>query len=60
VDGVDVKQGLHGAPATTFRLADAELPALGASARDLFQHGKLRIDGDVSVAHRLGLLKGLV
>ena len=32
----------------------------GASAKDLYQHGKLRVDGDVSVAHRLGLLKGLV
>ena len=30
-----------------------------ASARDLYQHGKLRVDGDVSVAHRLGFLKGL-
>jgi 3-hydroxyacyl-CoA dehydrogenase/3a,7a,12a-trihydroxy-5b-cholest-24-enoyl-CoA hydratase len=59
VDGTSVKEGLHGTPATTFTLADAALPALGAAARDLFQHGKLRIDGDVAVAHRLGLLKGL-
>ena len=30
------------------------------SARDLFQHGLLRVDGDYSVAHRLGFLKGLI
>jgi hypothetical protein len=31
-----------------------------ATAKSLYQHGKLRVDGDVSVAHRLGFLKGLV
>jgi hypothetical protein len=31
-----------------------------ATARELFQQGKLWIDGDVSVGHRLGFLKGLI
>ena len=30
-----------------------------ATSRRLYQHGKLRVDGDVSVAHRLGFLKAL-
>jgi len=42
---------------------DADLTALAAgkaSAQALYQRGKLRIDGDVSVGHRLGFLKGLI
>ncbi|HEU0036044.1 MAG TPA: SDR family NAD(P)-dependent oxidoreductase [Kofleriaceae bacterium] len=31
-----------------------------ANAKSLYQHGKLKVDGDVSVAHRLGFLKGLI
>jgi 3-hydroxyacyl-CoA dehydrogenase/3a,7a,12a-trihydroxy-5b-cholest-24-enoyl-CoA hydratase len=46
---------------TTLTVADADLPALAAGkVRELYQHGKLRIDGDVSVAHRLGFLKGVI
>jgi 3-hydroxyacyl-CoA dehydrogenase/3a,7a,12a-trihydroxy-5b-cholest-24-enoyl-CoA hydratase len=44
-------------------LEDADLAALAsgkASAQSLYQRGKLRIDGDVSVGHRLGFLKGLI
>jgi 3-hydroxyacyl-CoA dehydrogenase/3a,7a,12a-trihydroxy-5b-cholest-24-enoyl-CoA hydratase len=44
-------------------LDDADLASLAtgkASARQLFQQGKLKIDGDVSVGHRLGFLKGLI
>jgi 3-hydroxyacyl-CoA dehydrogenase/3a,7a,12a-trihydroxy-5b-cholest-24-enoyl-CoA hydratase len=55
--------GGGGAPTTTFTISDADLAALAggkASAKDLYQHGKLRVDGDVAVAHRLGFLKGLV
>jgi len=45
----------------TLTIADADLAGLAAgNARSLYQHGKLRVDGDVSVAHRLGFLKGLV
>jgi 3-hydroxyacyl-CoA dehydrogenase/3a,7a,12a-trihydroxy-5b-cholest-24-enoyl-CoA hydratase len=45
-----------------FTISDADLVALvsgKATARQLFQQGKLRIDGDISVGHRLGFLKGL-
>ena len=47
---------------TTLTLSDADLAvlcSLEATAGDLYQRGKLRVDGDVSVAHRLGFLKGL-
>ncbi|MCX5741869.1 MAG: SDR family NAD(P)-dependent oxidoreductase [Proteobacteria bacterium] len=44
-----------------FTLADADLADLAAgNVKAMFQHGKLRVDGDVSVAHRLGVLKGLI
>jgi 3-hydroxyacyl-CoA dehydrogenase/3a,7a,12a-trihydroxy-5b-cholest-24-enoyl-CoA hydratase len=44
-----------------FTIADADLPALASgNVRSLYQHGKLRVDGDVSVAQRLGFLKGLL
>jgi 3-hydroxyacyl-CoA dehydrogenase/3a,7a,12a-trihydroxy-5b-cholest-24-enoyl-CoA hydratase len=52
---------LGGDAKTTLTIADADLPALAAgNTKSLFQHGKLRVDGDVSVAHRLGFLKGLI
>ena len=61
VDGGAAKEGLHGTATTTLTLADADLAGLATGhARDLFLHGKLRVDGDVTVAHRLGLLKGLL
>ncbi len=44
-------------------LCDADLAALAsgkATARQLFQRGKLKIDGDIAVGHRLGFLKGLL
>ena len=50
-------------PDAVCTLDDADLASLAtgkASARQLFQRGKLRIDGDVSVGHRLGFLKGLI
>jgi (3R)-3-hydroxyacyl-CoA dehydrogenase / 3a,7a,12a-trihydroxy-5b-cholest-24-enoyl-CoA hydratase / enoyl-CoA hydratase 2 len=49
--------------AATLTLADADLAALvrgESTARDLYQRGKLRVDGDVSAAHRLGFMTGLV
>ena len=49
---------LGGATATTITIADADLPQLG-NAKSLYQHGKLRVDGDMSVVHRLGFLKNL-
>jgi 3-hydroxyacyl-CoA dehydrogenase/3a,7a,12a-trihydroxy-5b-cholest-24-enoyl-CoA hydratase len=56
--GVDPKT-----PTATLTISDADLVTLAsgkATPRELFQRGKLRIDGDITVAHRLGLLKGLV
>jgi (3R)-3-hydroxyacyl-CoA dehydrogenase / 3a,7a,12a-trihydroxy-5b-cholest-24-enoyl-CoA hydratase / enoyl-CoA hydratase 2 len=50
-------------PDAVLTLADADLGALvrgETSAKQLFQQGKLRVDGDVSAAHRLGFLKGLI
>jgi 3-hydroxyacyl-CoA dehydrogenase/3a,7a,12a-trihydroxy-5b-cholest-24-enoyl-CoA hydratase len=47
---------------TTLTIADADLLALTkgqASAQQLFQQGKLRVDGDVRVAQRLGFFKNL-
>jgi 3-hydroxyacyl-CoA dehydrogenase/3a,7a,12a-trihydroxy-5b-cholest-24-enoyl-CoA hydratase len=47
----------------TFTLGDADFAALAsgkATARQLYQQGKLRIDGDISVGQRLGFLKGLI
>jgi 3-hydroxyacyl-CoA dehydrogenase/3a,7a,12a-trihydroxy-5b-cholest-24-enoyl-CoA hydratase len=44
-------------------LNDADLASLAtgkATAKQLFQQGKLKIDGDISVGHRLGFLKGLI
>jgi 3-hydroxyacyl-CoA dehydrogenase/3a,7a,12a-trihydroxy-5b-cholest-24-enoyl-CoA hydratase len=52
---------LGGTTATTLTIADADLAGLAAgNVKSLYQHGKLRVDGDVSVAHRLGFLKGLI
>ncbi|HEY5922270.1 MAG TPA: SDR family NAD(P)-dependent oxidoreductase [Kofleriaceae bacterium] len=52
---------LGGDAKATLTIADADLPALAAgNVRSLYQHGKLRVDGDVTVAHRLGFLKGLL
>ena len=47
----------------TLTINDADLVALCSGktpAKSLFQHGQLRVDGDVSVAHRLGFLNKLV
>jgi len=46
-----------------FTVRDEDLAALArgtTDARSLYQHGKLRVDGDVRVAHRLGFLHKLV
>jgi len=56
-----VKDGVDTAATTTFALTDEDLAALakGDDAKALYQHGKLRVDGDVRFAHKLGFLKGL-
>jgi 3-hydroxyacyl-CoA dehydrogenase/3a,7a,12a-trihydroxy-5b-cholest-24-enoyl-CoA hydratase len=58
-----VSEGTQAGATTTVTLADEELRALAkgtATAQDLYQRSKLRVDGDVRVAHRLGFLKNLV
>ncbi|HEU4406530.1 MAG TPA: SCP2 sterol-binding domain-containing protein, partial [Polyangiaceae bacterium] len=57
-----VAEGASAEAAATVTLRDADLAELarGASAQSLFQRGRLRVDGDVRVAHRLGFLKGLL
>jgi putative sterol carrier protein len=57
-----VAEGTQADATATLTLADEELLALakGTAARELFQRSKLRVDGDVRVAHRLGFLKNLV
>jgi len=46
----------------TLTLSDDDLEALakGEALRDLYQHGRVRIDGDARVAHKLTFFKGLV
>ncbi len=58
-----VSEGATQEADATLTIADEDLPGLGGPAadpRDLFMRGKLRVDGDVSVAQRLGVLKGLI
>jgi len=54
-DGVDPKADI------TLKLTDEELGKLVATGnvRDAYQHGLVRIDGDVRIAHRLSFFKGL-
>ena len=52
---------LGGDSAATLTIADSDLPTLSTgNFKSLYQHGKLKVDGDVTVAHRLGFLKGLL
>ena len=52
---------LGGDTAVVLTIKDADLASLAAgNSKSLYQHGQLRVDGDASVAHRLGFLKGLV
>ena len=46
---------------TTIKIADEDLTTLakGGDVRDLYQHGKIRVDGVMRPAHSLGFLKGL-
>ncbi len=58
-----VKPGLADHPTTTLTIKDADLAELCAGeglVQRFFQSGKLRVDGDVRVAKRLGFLNKLV
>ncbi len=50
-----------GPAAATFSISDDHLAELvkEGNVRDFYQRGKLRVDGDVRLAQRLGFLKGL-
>ncbi len=57
-----VKPGTREGADAVFTLADEDFEALAkgeADAKDLYQRGALRVDGDVRLAQRLGFLKGL-
>ncbi|RJF94595.1 SDR family NAD(P)-dependent oxidoreductase [Oleomonas cavernae] len=57
-----VSEGRADAPAATIGIDDEDLLALAqgaVAARDLFQKGKLKVDGDIRVAHRLDALTRL-
>jgi 3-hydroxyacyl-CoA dehydrogenase/3a,7a,12a-trihydroxy-5b-cholest-24-enoyl-CoA hydratase len=46
----------------TLTMTDDALVALaqGESLRDLYQHGRVRVDGDARIAHQVTFFKGLV
>lgn len=57
-----VTEGRTDQPDATLRISDDDLVDLvrgNETAKSLYQKGKLRVDGDVRIAHRLGFLKGL-
>ena len=55
-EGVDAKAN------TTLTLSDEDLTELATTgaAKDLYMSGKLRVDGDAKVAHRLTFFKALI
>ena len=58
-----VNEGLAGEPTATLTISDEDLAALCAGdglAQKFFQNGKLRVDGDMRVAQRLGFFNKLV
>ena len=58
---LNLTKGKAGDVDATLTIADSDLVALSTgktTAQAMFQSGKLRIDGDVKVAQRLGLIIG--
>ena len=58
-----VEQGGSDQAAAVFGIADEDLAALAggkAEVRDLYQRGKLRVDGDVRLAHGLSVFSKLI
>ncbi len=58
-----ISQGRSDKAAAVFGIADEDLAALAAGKaglRELYQQGKLRVDGDVRLARELGFLNKLV
>jgi 3-hydroxyacyl-CoA dehydrogenase/3a,7a,12a-trihydroxy-5b-cholest-24-enoyl-CoA hydratase len=61
--GGALASGKAGGSDATITIADSDFADLvrgKATARELYQQGKLRVDGDVRLAHRLGFLKNLI
>jgi 3-hydroxyacyl-CoA dehydrogenase/3a,7a,12a-trihydroxy-5b-cholest-24-enoyl-CoA hydratase len=56
-----VKEGAGESVDTRIKIADEDLTTIakGGDVRDLYQHGKIRVDGLIRPAHSLGFLKGL-
>jgi len=56
-----VKPGTDAKANLTLTIADEDLGELASTGavKDLFMHGKLRLDGDIKLAHRLTFLKQL-
>ena len=57
-----IKEGVDPKAAAVITLGSDDLMELvkGAGVQSLYQHGKLRVDGDVRVAHKLGIFKDLI
>ncbi|HNN96918.1 MAG TPA: SCP2 sterol-binding domain-containing protein, partial [Pseudomonadota bacterium] len=65
VDGAAgaVREGADAAAKTVLSLSDEDLTALvrgEKSVQSLYQHGGLRVDGNVGPAHQLSFLRGLL
>ncbi|MBL9107402.1 MAG: SDR family NAD(P)-dependent oxidoreductase [Myxococcales bacterium] len=61
--GATLAAGEADKPSATVTLSDDDLAALArgqVTARSLYQHGKLRVDGDARAAHHLSLLEGVL
>ena len=57
-----VAEGTDAKATTTFTLSDEDLTELATTGavKELYMNGKLRIDGDAKVAHRLTFFKSLI
>lgn len=61
--GLDVQTGESAEWDVRLILSDSDLESLArgtAEAKKLYQHGKMRVDGDVNVLHRMGFLGTLL
>ena len=57
-----VTEGTDAKATATITLADEDLGELATTgaAKELYMNGKLRLDGDAKVAHRLTFFKALI
>ena len=59
-DTLWLEDGLARASLASYRSDLLQLAQGKADLRDLFQHGQVRVDGDVALAKQLSVLNGLV